>query len=174
VALKIHPQKNRSEAAFKARGVRIGPHASRIPSFHNVTKNGKSELQKPVIGTLIHSCCPQKQQPVLGQYSIGTLGQYSVGINTIKGRQGKQFAIILGDIDKATGIFSAQQTRIVLNKCVPPSINGIELIFTPYKGSRVAAQDSKLTLDNQTSCLVADETALTELLRWYARHEVRS
>ena len=90
----------------------------------------------------------------------------------IKGRQGKQFAIILGDIDKATGVFSAQQTRIVLNKCVPPSINGIDLIFTPYKGSRVLAQDSKLTLTNQTSCLVADETALTELLRWYARHEL--
>ena len=47
-----------------------------------VTKNGKSELQKPVLGTLIHSCCSKIRQPVLGQYSIGTLGQYSVGINT--------------------------------------------------------------------------------------------
>jgi len=45
-------------------------------------KKWKSELQKPVIGTLIHSCSFKKQLPVLGQYSIGTVGQYSIGADT--------------------------------------------------------------------------------------------
>nr|NMF96179.1 HNH endonuclease [Aromatoleum toluolicum] len=39
----------------------------------------------------------------------------------------------------------------------------------PYQGSRIKQQqDSKLTAPNQVSCLVADETALRAILRWYA------
>jgi hypothetical protein len=41
----------------------------------------KGELQEPAIGTLIHSCWIKIQRPDLGQYSIGTVGQYSVGAN---------------------------------------------------------------------------------------------
>ena len=43
----------------------------------------KGELQEPAIGTLIHSCWIKIQRPDLGQYSIGTVGQYSVGANSL-------------------------------------------------------------------------------------------
>jgi hypothetical protein len=46
-------------------------------------KHKKGELQEPAIGTLIHSCWIKIQRPDLGQYSIGTVGQYSVGANRL-------------------------------------------------------------------------------------------
>jgi hypothetical protein len=46
-------------------------------------KHKKGELQEPAIGTLIHSCWIKIQRPDLGQYSIGTVGQYSVGANNL-------------------------------------------------------------------------------------------
>jgi len=56
-------------------------------SIYGYLKNGKGELQKPVIGTLTHSCWLKIQRQVLDQYSIRTVGQYSVGANSIYSMQ---------------------------------------------------------------------------------------
>lgn len=88
---------------------------------------------------------------------------------SVGGRYGKQFGIILGNTDVATGIHPAKQTRILFEKCVLPSIQGIKPCSSPYQGSRIKNnQDSKIAAPNQTSCIVADETALKALLKWYA------
>ncbi len=52
-------------------------------SIYGYLKNGKGELQKPVIGTLIHSCWLKIQRQVLDQYSIGTNSIYSIQDNLI-------------------------------------------------------------------------------------------
>ena len=36
-----------------------------------------------LFATLIHSCRFKRQQPGLGQYSIGRVGQYSIGANIL-------------------------------------------------------------------------------------------
>lgn len=38
-------------------------------------------LTKQLFATLIHSCRFKRQRPGLGQYSIGRVGQYSIGAN---------------------------------------------------------------------------------------------
>lgn len=89
----------------------------------------------------------------------------------VGGATGRQFAIVLGNTDVATGFHPAQQTRVVLEKCELPPLAGIEPCMEPYEGSRVKTnQDSKLAPPGQSSCLVSDELALTALLRWYASH----
>ncbi len=81
---------------------------------------------------------------------------------------GRQFAIILGNTDTTTGRHPAEQTRLVLEKCVLPRIAGIQEVVDVYQGSQVKRKISKLYPSNQTSCLVESQTALIDLLRWYA------
>lgn len=86
----------------------------------------------------------------------------------VGGRQGRQFGIVLGDTDKATMHHLAQQTKIVLERCDLPNILGVKPSLPPVKGQRFRQNDSKIRPGDQTSCLVADETALLALLKWYA------
>ncbi|MBS1169608.1 MAG: hypothetical protein H6R01_526 [Burkholderiaceae bacterium] len=90
----------------------------------------------------------------------------------VGGARGKQFAIVLGNTNTntntATGEHPAKQTRVLLEKCALPDAPGWEICDAPYKGSSVNRAFSKLASPNQTSCIVADETALKALLRWYA------
>ena len=81
---------------------------------------------------------------------------------------GKQFALVLGDYDVSSGEHLAKQTRLLFERCELPRESGIEICAEPYQGSRIKQQDSKLAAPNQVSCLVADETALRAILRWYA------
>lgn len=86
----------------------------------------------------------------------------------VKGACGRQFAIVLGDMDKFTDRYERQQTRIVLERCVVPSLEGVELIDGLCKSGRLKNQDSKIAPPNQRSVFVHDELALKRLLRWYA------
>lgn len=86
----------------------------------------------------------------------------------VSGRHGRQFGIVLGSTDIATMHHPAQQTKIVLERCDIPSIPGIELVSVPVKGARFKQSDSKIRPENQTCCLVADETSLVKLLKWYS------
>ena len=45
------------------------------------TKTGKPKNQQ--FNTLIHNCQFENWQPALGQYSVGKVGQYSVGTNIL-------------------------------------------------------------------------------------------
>lgn len=82
--------------------------------------------------------------------------------------RGKQFAIVVGSIDKDTGLFSTKRTRVVLERCEPPLMNGIEPMHEEKGGARLGQRDSELNGGNQANFLVADELALKRLLRWYA------
>lgn len=87
----------------------------------------------------------------------------------VNGPLGQQFAIVLGNTDTNTGHHPALQTRILLERCQVPDLTGIELMTAPYNGSRVkTGSDCKIAAPNQTSLLIADESALKRLLRWYA------
>ena len=87
----------------------------------------------------------------------------------VKGMFGRQFGIVLGNTDVQTGHHPAQQTRILLERCEVPAMEGVEPMDKPYNGSRIkTGQDCKIAAPNQVSFLVSDETALTSLLRWYA------
>lgn len=81
---------------------------------------------------------------------------------------GKQFAIAVGDLLKATGRFKTKRTRIVLERCDPPQMEGIKPMHEEKGGERLGQGDSKLIGGNQSNFLVADELALKRLLRWYA------
>lgn len=88
------------------------------------------------------------------------------------GPLGKQFAIILGNTDVCTGHHPAQQTRILLERCAVPHMDGVEPMLTSYNGSRIKNNlDSKLAAPNQSSFLVSDELALNRLLRWYSQNK---
>ncbi|MFM0654447.1 HNH endonuclease [Paraburkholderia sediminicola] len=96
-------------------------------------------------------------------------GRSKAQLFAIGGPLGKQFAIVLGNTDVRSGDHPAQQTRVLLEKCNLPAMKGIRPVLEPYTGSRVTKQsDSKLSVLNQVSCLVADESSLEELLHWYA------
>jgi hypothetical protein len=84
-------------------------------------------------------------------------------------REGKQFAIILGDTDAETELHSRKQTRIILEPCTLPTLPGIEPYTKPYKGGSI--KNSKLAQPTHVSCLVEDESALRELLRWYSARD---
>ena len=87
----------------------------------------------------------------------------------VGGALGKQFALVLGSFDVASGMHAAQQTRLVFERCNLPDLPGIEPCGDKYNGHRVSKQlDSRLSPPNQVSCLVADETALRAMLYWYA------
>lgn len=89
----------------------------------------------------------------------------------VKGPLGRQFGIVLGNTDVATGHHPAQQSLILLERCVAPAMPGVEPQDKPYNGHRIKKNlDSKIAAPNQSSFLVADETALKRLLRWYSGH----
>lgn len=88
----------------------------------------------------------------------------------IGGPGGRQFALIVGDMYAAKGPRPSLQTRILLEKCKIPDIAGVSLCDDDYSGSRIKQADSRIAPPNQSSCLVADESALRHLLRWYAQY----
>lgn len=100
--------------------------------------------------------CDQAERSKAHLFEIGGLG-------------GPQFALIVGDMYAAKGPKPSQQTRILLEKCKLPHIAGVTPCDDDYSGSRINQTDSRLASPNQSSCLVADETALRNLLRWYAK-----
>lgn len=85
------------------------------------------------------------------------------------GPGGRQFGLVVGDMHAAKSPKPSQQSRILLEKCELPDIPGVERCDDDYNGSRIKQADSRLAPPNQSSCLVADESALINLLRWYAR-----
>lgn len=91
---------------------------------------------------------------------------------SVNGTLGRQFAIVLGNTDVKTGHHPAQQTRVLLERCQVPDLEGVELMEKPYNGSRIkTGSDCKIAAPNQTSLLVVDESALKRVLRWYASRE---
>lgn len=88
----------------------------------------------------------------------------------IGGPGGRQFALIVGDMYAAKEPNPSQQTRILLEKCKVPDIAGVLPCEGDYSGSRIKQADSRIAPPNQSSCLVADESALRGLLRWYAQY----
>ena len=104
----------------------------------------------------------------LRMYRFDEPTRTKVHLFSVNGKAGRQFGIILGDTDAKTGHHSAQQTRIVLEKCKLPEIFGIESTENAYLGSRLKQADSKIRPDEQASCVVADEASLRTLLKWYA------
>lgn len=88
---------------------------------------------------------------------------------SVNGPLGRQFGIVLGNTDTKTGQHPAQQTRLLLERCEVPDFEGVQLMDKPYNGSRIkTGSDSKIAAPNQTSLLIADESALKRVLRWYA------
>ena len=86
------------------------------------------------------------------------------------GKGGKQFAVIVGDMNKATGKFGAQQTRILL-EALPGILQDVMPLESSdfYNGSRIATQsDSRLTAPKQHSVMVGSEAGLRRLLEWYS------
>lgn len=90
----------------------------------------------------------------------------------VNGPLGRQFGVVLGNTNVQTGHHPAQQTRIVLERCDVPVMEGVEPMYKPCGSHRLTKNnDTKLVPPNQTSCLVADELALKRLLNWYAGRE---
>jgi len=88
----------------------------------------------------------------------------------VGGPGGRQFALVVGDMYAAKGPKPSQQTRILLEKCKVPEMAGVSPCDDDYSGSRIKQADSRIAPPNQSSCLVADESALRGLLRWYAQY----
>jgi hypothetical protein len=108
-------------------------------------------------------------KPELGIHAFDEPQRSKVHLFAIRGRTGKQFAIVMGEYDEHTGQHNRQQSRIILERCILPAISGVDPVAEPYEGSRIKKQrDSKLADPNQVSCVVRDEAALTALIRWYA------
>lgn len=82
--------------------------------------------------------------------------------------QGKQFALIIGDLDPVTKRPMVNQTVIVLPISPVPSIDGVLATGKPYKTQRLRQNDSRLCAPGNRGYLVADEAALRKLLYWYA------
>lgn len=104
----------------------------------------------------------------LGIHRFDVRNRSKAQLFAVGGALGKQFALVLGNTDVSSGYHPAKQTRLLFERCELPEISGIEVCAEPYQGSRIKQQDSKLAAPNQVSGLVADETALRAVLRWYA------
>lgn len=85
------------------------------------------------------------------------------------GPRGKQFAVVVGDLDETTRRFDAQQTRVLL-EALPPELPGVEPRDANdfYNGSAVTRRTSRLAPPRQFSVMVSSENGLRQLLRWYA------
>lgn len=82
---------------------------------------------------------------------------------------GKQFALIVGDVNKRTGHFSKQATRIVLEEAAPDGLPDVEpLPLSDVVGSHALTDKaSRLKPPRQRSALVGSELGLRRLLEWY-------
>lgn len=105
----------------------------------------------------------------LGIYHCDNDDRSKTQLFEIGGPGGRQFGLVVSDMFTSNKPKSSKQTRILLEKCELPDIAGVQPRDDDFKGSRVKQPDSRLAPSHQTSCLVADETALSNLLRWYAR-----
>ena len=65
----------------KQGAIRYGLSISLRSPCRNQRQGGTSKNQ--LLSTLIHSCWFRNQQPALGQYWIGRVGQYSIGADTV-------------------------------------------------------------------------------------------
>lgn len=85
------------------------------------------------------------------------------------GANGKQFAVIVGNLDDSTRRFDAQQTRVLLEES-PPEFIDIERRVAGdfYNGSSVKRSSSRLAPPGQWSVMVGSESGLRQLLKWYA------
>lgn len=104
----------------------------------------------------------------LGIHRFDARSRSKAQLFAVGGPLGKQFALVLGNTDVPSGYHPAKQTRLLFERSELPEISGIKVCAEPYQGSRIKQQDSKLAAPNQASCLVADETVLRAILRWYA------
>lgn len=105
----------------------------------------------------------------LGIHRFDTPNRSKAQLFAMGGPRGRQFAIVLGNTDVKTGYHPAKQARLLFERCELPILSGIEVCAEPYQGSRIRKQqDSRLVSPNQVSCLIADETSMVALLRWYA------
>ena len=90
-----------------------------------------------LFGTLIHSCYSTTQRPALGQISIGTVGQYWVGANTLPftGMEsmftGIGIAPKSGNVRKAQCLESVPGERHRPGRTGRPSSHRCELIHPP-------------------------------------------
>lgn len=85
----------------------------------------------------------------------------------IGGPQGKQFALIIGDLDPFSRQPVSTKTVVVLPNRPVPSISGVLATSKAYKTSRLRQADSKLCPPDNRGFVIADETALVNLLHWY-------
>lgn len=86
----------------------------------------------------------------------------------IGGPQGKQFALIIGDLDPLTRRPTSAKTVVVLPNRPVPSISGVLPTSKAYRTSRLRQVDSKLCPPDNLGFVITDETALVNLLHWYA------
>lgn len=84
------------------------------------------------------------------------------------GPNGKQFALIIGDLDLQTNQPMASRTVIVLPKCAVPQIDGVIPLNRHYKTSRLNQSDSKIPSPDNLGFEVKDASGLGRLLDWYA------
>jgi len=86
----------------------------------------------------------------------------------IGGPQGKQFALIIGDLDPLSRQPASTKTVVVLPNRPVPSISGVLPTSKAYRTSRLRQADSKLCPPDNRGFVIADEAALLNLLHWYA------
>lgn len=99
---------------------------------------------------------------------VGSVARSKVQLFEFGASGGRQFGLVVGDMFAAENPKAPQQTRILVEKCNEPGIPGVMVCTDDYNGSRINQADSKLAPPNQSSFLVADETALVSVLKWYA------
>ncbi len=81
---------------------------------------------------------------------------------------GKQFAVVVGDVDAESGKYRLKQTRILLEEPPDKLLDVQNLpIDKPWKGSSAKRSFSQLSPPKQHSVLVGSEAGLRSLLEWY-------
>ncbi|HTF19374.1 MAG TPA: DUF3883 domain-containing protein [Chryseolinea sp.] len=84
------------------------------------------------------------------------------------GTGGKQFAVVVGDVDNKSGKYKPKQTRIFLEE-PPDEILDVQNlpIDKPWRGGSAERGFSRLKPPKQHSVLVSSEAGLRSLLKWY-------
>lgn len=97
-------------------------------------------------------------------------GRYrsKVQLFALPGEEGKQFAIKVGDRDKASGTFTLPVTRVYLSASVPSNLTDVTPIYGAVNnGGRLAQGDSSLQSGKQFAATVQSLDGLKALLSWY-------
>lgn len=83
---------------------------------------------------------------------------------------GKQFALVVGDVEAATGHFGRKEVRIVLEALPDKALPDVEPLPADdvLNGSSLTRSFSRLKPPIQRSVVVASPSGLREVLRWYA------